>query len=337
SQNDRNFHFGVIDIPSFYSDFDGKNSGEKDFKSTTGDVKKILENFHADTLDGVIIDLRRNGGGFLNEAISLTGLFIDQGPVVQVRFADDKISRHQRSRASAYYRGPLLVLIDRLSASASEIFAGAIQDYRRGLVIGTQTYGKGTVQAMMPLNRGQITLTQQKFYRVSGNSTQNRGVLPDITLPSLYDINEIGENTLDRALAWDFIPPAHYKPLNDFSSLIPQLQQLHEKRSRNNADFNYLIETSKIIDERRHMKEVSLNESVRKAEKEALEKRQLALENKRRAAKGEKLIKSIKDLDKDEKDSENDGEDDKTEAMLTETGYILVDYLQMNQPKIAKH
>ena len=191
----------------------------------------------------------------------------------------------------------------------------------------------------MPLNRGQITLTQQKFYRVSGNSTQNRGVLPDITLPSLYNISEIGENTLDRALAWDFIPPAHYKPLNDFSTLIPQLQQLHEQRSSHNPDFNYLIETGKIIEQRRHMKEVSLKESIRKTERDAMESKQLALENQRRTAKGEKTINSIKDLDKDKNDAENKNKtkDDKTEAMLTETGYILVDYLQMNQHKLAKH
>lgn len=158
-------------------------------------------------------------------------------------------------------------------------------------------------------------------------------------MPSLYNISEIGENTLDRALAWDFIPAAHYKPLNDFSTLIPQLQQLHEKRSNNNPDFNYLIETGKIIEQRRHMKQVSLNESVRKAERETLENKQLALENKRRTAKGEKTISSIKDLDKDKDKNEAEGKakDDKTEAMLTETGYILVDYLQMNQHKLAEH
>ncbi|MCW9004973.1 MAG: carboxy terminal-processing peptidase [Gammaproteobacteria bacterium] len=337
SQNGHKYKLGVIDIPKFYIDFEAASRGDPDYRSTTRDAHKLIDELSKENIDGLIIDLRNNGGGSLREVNELIGLFITKGPTVQVKNTSGRIYINNDEDASIAYTGPLAVLVNRLSASASEIFAGAIQDYRRGLVVGTQTYGKGTVQAMMPLNRGQITLTQQKFYRVSGNSTQNRGVLPDITLPSLYDINEIGENTLDRALAWDFIPPAHYKPLNDFSSLIPQLQQLHEKRSRNNADFNYLIETSKIIDERRHMKEVSLNESVRKAEKEALEKRQLALENKRRAAKGEKLIKSIKDLDKDEKDSENDGEDDKTEAMLTETGYILVDYLQMNQPKIAKH
>ena len=339
SQGGQTYKLGVIDIPKFYIDFAAASRGDPDYKSTTRDTHRLIDELKKENINGLIIDLRNNGGGSLREVNELIGLFITQGPTVQVKNTSGRIYINNDDDASITYTGPLAVLVNRLSASASEIFAGAIQDYRRGLVIGTQTYGKGTVQAMMPLNRGQITLTQQKFYRVSGNSTQNRGVLPDITLPSLYNISEIGENTLDRALAWDFIPPAHYKPLNDFSTLIPELQQLHEKRSNNNPDFNYLIETGKIIEQRRHMKQVSLNESVRKEEREALENKQLALENQRRTAKGEKTISSIKDLDKDKDKNEaaDKAKDDKTEAMLTETGYILVDYLQMNQHKLAEH
>ena len=339
SQGGHTYKLGVIDIPKFYIDFAAASRGDPDYRSTTRDTHRLIDELKKENIDGLIIDLRNNGGGSLREVNELIGLFITQGPTVQVKNTSGRIYINNDDDASITYTGPLAVLVNRLSASASEIFAGAIQDYRRGLVIGTQTYGKGTVQAMMPLNRGQITLTQQKFYRVSGNSTQNRGVLPDITLPSLYNISEIGENTLDRALAWDFIPAAHYKPLNDFSTLIPQLQQLHEKRSDHNPDFNYLIETAKIIEQRRHMKQVSLNESVRKEERETLENKQLALENQRRTAKGEKTISSIKDLDKDKDENEAEGKakDDKTEAMLTETGYILVDYLQMNQHKLAEH
>lgn len=333
------YKLGVIDIPKFYIDFDAASRGDPDYRSTTRDVHKLINELNKENIDGLIIDLRDNGGGSLREVNELIGLFITEGPTVQVKNTSGRIYINNDEDASIAYTGPLAVLVNRLSASASEIFAGAIQDYRRGLVVGTQTYGKGTVQAMMPLNRGQITLTQQKFYRVSGNSTQNRGVLPDITLPSLYDINEIGENTLDRALPWDFISPARYQQLNDFSTLLPQLQQLHEQRSSHNPDFSYLIETSKIIEQRRHMKEVSLNESRRKKERDDLENKQLVLENKRRLAKGEKAITSIKQLDKDEDENaaENDEENDKTEALLTETGYILIDYLTMNQPKIAKH
>lgn len=285
----KQYKLGIIDIPKFYIDFEAASRGDPDYRSTTRDVNRLIGELGKENIDGLVIDLRNNGGGSLKEVNELIGLFITQGPTVQVKNTSGRIYINNDKDASMTYKGPLAVLVNRLSASASEIFAGAIQDYRRGLVIGTQTYGKGTVQAMMPLNRGQITLTQQKFYRVSGNSTQNRGVIPDIALPSLYDISEIGENTLEKALPWDFISPARYQPLNDFSSLIPQLKQLHEQRSSQDPDFRYLIETNKIIADRRNTKELSLNESTRIKEREALEKKQLALENKRRAAKGEPL------------------------------------------------
>jgi carboxyl-terminal processing protease len=214
TQDGKKFNFGVIDIPSFYSDFDGKNAGEKNFKSTTNDVARILQELQADTLDGVIIDLRRNGGGFLNEAITLTGLFIDTGPVVQVRSTTGKVSVEWDNDAGQAYSGPLAVLVDRVSASASEIFAAAIQDYGRGIIIGSQTFGKGTVQNAVGLNRflpntdqklGQMKITIAKFYRIDGGSTQHVGVIPDISFPSRFEFMEFGESAQKNALLWDQI------------------------------------------------------------------------------------------------------------------------------------
>jgi carboxyl-terminal processing protease len=236
----------------------------------------------------------------------------------------------------------LAVLVNRLSASASEIFAGAIQDYHRGIVIGTQTYGKGTVQAMMPLHHGQITLTQQKFYRISGNSTQSRGVIPDIELPSLYNVNEIGESSLDGALPWDRIRPAKYQTYADFSALLPRVTALHRQRVSKDPDYRYLVKTNDLIEQRRQIRFVSLNEEVRKKEQQELEQQQLQLENERRLAKGMKPINSLDELEKKEHgDNEEDGLDDPTAnddnlPLLMESAHILVDMIQLNQPQFAK-
>ncbi|MCW9013547.1 MAG: carboxy terminal-processing peptidase [Gammaproteobacteria bacterium] len=332
----RKYKLGVIDIPKFYIDFDAASAGDPNYKSTTRDVKKLLQELKAEKVDGVVIDLRDNGGGSLKEVNELTGLFIKNGPTVQVRGISGRIYINEDEDNEITYSGPLAVLVNRLSASASEIFAGAIQDYRRGIVVGTQTYGKGTVQAMMPLHHGQITLTQQKFYRISGNSTQNRGVIPDISLPSLYDINEIGESALDGALPWDTIRPAKYASYPDFSQLIPRLESLHKKRIEKDPDFNYLIATNELIDQRRQLKEISLNEDIRRAEKKTLEETQLALENKRRLEKGLKPVASLDDLDKKEDKTENKNSDDEPAPLLTETAHILVDLINLNQPQFAR-
>ncbi|MCS5575373.1 MAG: S41 family peptidase, partial [Pseudomonadales bacterium] len=183
---------GVIDIPTFYVDFKALQIGDRNFKSTTRDVKRLLRELIAEKVDGVVIDLRDNGGGSLQEAKMLTGLFIDRGPTVQIRSKSNRVDILDDRDISVIYDGPLAVLVNRLSASASEIFAGAIQDYERGIIIGSQTFGKGTVQSLLPLNRGQLKLTQAKFYRISGESTQERGIIPDIIYPANYDPNSIG-------------------------------------------------------------------------------------------------------------------------------------------------
>jgi len=336
----KKYRLGVIDIPKFYIDFEAANKGDPNYKSTTRDVEKLLRELMAEKVDGVIIDLRDNGGGSLHEVDKLIGLFIKSGPTVQVRDITGRVYVHQDKDNDITYTGPLAVLVNRLSASASEIFAGAIQDYHRGIIVGTQTYGKGTVQAMLPLSHGQITLTQQKFYRITGDSTQNRGVIPDINLPSLYNISEVGENALEAALPWDKIRSTNYSSFNDFSSLLPRLQELHKKRIRKNPDFKHLTETNRLVEERRQLKEISLNEKKRRADKKQLEAAQIELENNRRKATGKKLITSLDELENPIGEPKNEtNEDSKDEGplpLLTETGNILIDFLNLNYPNLAK-
>jgi len=333
----RDYKLGIIDIPKFYIDFDAASRGEPDYKSTTRDARKLIKELVKENVQGIVIDLRNNGGGSLREVDELIGLFIKKGPTVQVKGVSGRIYIHKDKDNDITYDGPIAVLVNRLSASASEIFAGAIQDYHRGIVVGTQTYGKGTVQAMMPLHHGQITLTQQKFYRISGNSTQNRGVIPDINLPSLYDISEIGESALDGALPWDTIRPTSYQAYPDFSSLVPRLQELHKKRSSKDPDFNFLVKTNKLVEERRLIKHISLNEKIRENDKKTLKEKQFKLENERRLAKGEPLLKSIDELDKDKDDDNNEKDkDDKPTPLLTETAHILIDFMNLKQPELVK-
>ena len=338
----KKYRLGVIDIPKFYIDFEAANKGDPNYKSTTRDVKKLLNELKAEKVDGVIIDLRDNGGGSLHEVNTLIGLFIKSGPTVQVKDITGRIYISKDKDEQITYTGPLAVLVNRISASASEIFAGAIQDYHRGIIVGTQTYGKGTVQAMLPLSSGQMTLTQQKFYRITGDSTQNRGVHPDISLPSLYNVTEIGESSLEAALPWDKITAAPFTGYHDFSLKIPEIKKLHEKRISQDPDFIHLTKTNDLIESRRQQKEISLNEKTRRAEKKELETIQINLENDRRKALGKELISSLDELDDpikdDESEAEVEPEDKKKDGptpLLTETGNILIDFLNLNYPKLA--
>jgi carboxyl-terminal processing protease len=339
SSHGKDHKLGIIEIPKFYIDFDAASRGDPNYKSTTRDVRKLIKELVKDNVEGIVIDLRNNGGGSLQEVDELVGLFIKKGPTVQVKGTTGRISVHKDSDNKTTYDGPIAVLVNRLSASASEIFAGAIQDYHRGIIVGTQTYGKGTVQAMMPLKHGQITLTQQKFYRISGNSTQNRGVIPDISLPSLYDVSEIGESALDGALPWDTIKATSYRAFPDFSSLVPHLQVMHEKRSSKDPDFNFLIKTNKLIEERRLIKHISLNEKTRSDDKDTLKGKQFNLENERRLAKGEALLKSVDELEKNKDDNEKDmkkEKDEKPKPLLMEAAYILIDFMNIQHPTLVK-
>jgi len=316
---------GVIDIPTFYIDFEAMRRGDEDYKSTTRDVRRLLSELEEENIDGLIIDLRNNGGGSLQEANDLTGLFIEYGPTVQIRHSSRRVWRDGKRLRSAYYDGPLLVMINRLSASASEIFAGAIQDYKRGLVVGDRSYGKGTVQTMVPLTEGQLKITESKFYRISGDSTQHRGVVPDINFPSLYDPEEIGESALDHALDWDQINPVRHRRYSNVDSLVPQLEELFEARSRANPEFLYLEDQIAAAGENRGVVSVSLNEAVRRAEREDREARALAIENKRRLALGQNRLASLDELDavdesegSDEVDTDGAETADEAVALATE-------------------
>ncbi len=326
--NDQNYKLGVITIPKFYVDFDAEQKGVKDFKSTTRDVKKLLIDLEKEKVDGVIVDLRNNGGGALNEAIDLTGLFIKDGPVVQVRSADGKVDVGDDPDPSIVYSGPLAVLVNRFSASASEIFTGAIQDYGRGVIIGEQTYGKGTVQNLIDLNRvipnqseklGQLKLTIAKYYRINGGSTQNKGVIPDIEFPSAFDSKDFGESSEPSALPWDQIQPTNYNKYNNLSELIPMLLKKHKERFNKSPEYDYLMEDIEEYKEAHDKKFVSLNEEVRKKEKDELEEKRFQRENERRKLQGLTLLK------KGEKPADDTTKDD---PILDETGQILADLIQ---------
>ncbi|MBN7797554.1 carboxy terminal-processing peptidase [Parahaliea mediterranea] len=341
---DETIKVGVIDIPAFYIDFDAMRRGEKDYKSTTRDVRKLLDELQTeDQVDGVVIDLRNNGGGSLQEANELTGLFIEYGPTVQIRHSSRRVWRDGKRLRGPYYDGPLVVLINRLSASASEIFAGAIQDYDRGLIVGDRSFGKGTVQTLIPLTEGQLKLTESKFYRISGDSTQHRGVVPDITFPALYDHEEIGESALDHALNWDKINPVRHRRYTDIDSVLPEITRLFQQRSGSNPDFVYLEDQVALAEESRDLKSLPLNEDARRALADDQDSKALAIENKRRAARGEELLTSLDDEVDEEADSEeapeteSETEADRDDVLLTEAGNILADTLVLREQRYAVH
>jgi carboxyl-terminal processing protease len=341
TQNGHPVKIGVINVPAFYVDFDAMRRGDTDYKSTTRDVQKLLSELMADDVNGVIIDLRENGGGSLQEANSLIGLFIDSGPTVQIRESSARIFREGKPRSGPYYDGPLAVMTNRLSASASEIFAGAIQDYQRGIILGDQTFGKGTVQQLMELQYGALKLTQSKFYRISGESTQHRGVLPDVPFPSLYDPKEVGESALDKAMPWDRIPPVQHKIYFDIQQVLPSLMAKHEERVKADPDFIFLRAQLAAADEARKHTQLSLNEAVRKREMAEEKAKNLELENKRRSAKGEKPLAKLDDPADDDGDApkiaDKNKDKDKPDPMLNEAGRVLIDAIPIYQkPSFAE-
>lgn len=360
-QGNQEYKIGIIDVPTFYVDFRAMQQGDKDYRSTTRDVTNLITELKKEGIDGLVIDLRNNGGGSLQEADTLTGLFIESGPTVQVKSARRRANVYADTDDAITWEGPMAVMVNRLSASASEIFAGAIQDYGRGVIIGSQTFGKGTVQTLIPLNRGQLKITAAKFYRVSGQSTQHQGVLPDVSFPELYDIDQIGESSLEDAMPWDMIQPAVYDHNDTINPFISELQRRHEVRVVDNVDFNYiraLAAKSKEASARTH---ISLQEETRLTEKAADDKWRLDLENTLRAAKGKELATSLDNLDdlvKAEKeakealeDSADEGTDESLEkvaenqdtadeeivinaveddAMLEEAGKVLLDLIGLS-------
>jgi carboxyl-terminal processing protease len=297
---------GVIEIPTFYADFAAQQKGDPNYRSTTRDVRRLVEALKEEGVEGLIIDLRSNGGGSLQEADTMTGLFIPSGPTVQVKSARRRANVLSDNNLELAWSGPMAVMVNRLSASASEIFAGALQDYGRALVVGNQTFGKGTVQTLIPLNRGQLKLTAAKFYRISGQSTQHQGVIPDIVFPALVDNDVIGESTLDDAMPWDKIKPANYRPFDDLANIVPKLQEQHNSRAADNPHFVYYRALSRRSQEKSAIEVLSLNEAVRRKERAQDDLWRLNLENTLRIATGKataETLDSLKELQKAELDS----------------------------------
>ncbi len=333
---EREYRIGIITIPTFYLDFDAMNAGKDDFRSTTRDVKRLLAELKESQVQGIVIDLRDNGGGSLQEASTLTGLFIEQGPIVQIRYANDKVEKLYDSDPRIFWDGPLVVLVNRLSASASEIFAGAVQDYGRGLIIGEDTFGKGTVQSLISLDHGQLKLTSAKFYRISGASTQHRGITPDIVYPSLYDKKKIGEDCLDSALPWDTIAGTSHRQYKNFAPLIPLLNDMHIKRMEADPDYLYLQGMTEHLAKVRSKTDVSLNRVVRVQDRQQVRQKRLELENNLRSAKGKPLLKDLDAVIKDEEKKELQGEPRKgkgpDDPVLMESARILADLMRMLVP-----
>ena len=324
-RGDHEVAIGVINVPSFYQDFEAKSSGAKDYRSTTRDVRKLIEELQKnDHIESLVMDLRGNGGGHLTEATALSGLFIPGGPIVQLRETGGRVEVLDDPEPTIAWDGPLIVLVDRFSASASEIFAAAIQDYGRGLVVGQQTYGKGSVQNLYPLDRyalgpdpgfGQLTVTIGKYYRVTGESTQHRGVQPDIAMPTAISTEEVGESTRESALPWDRIRPVEFGRETQLSQAVPTLEHSHEERIASDPDFRLLLADLDSFEKVRTQKKLSLNLKTRIAEREQMEKERMARENERRTARGLKPLTSLADLNGAEP----------PDAVLSETAEIAAD------------
>ena len=315
------YKLGVIDIPAFYMDFEAYLARDPNYKSTTRDVRRLVRELEEQQVDGIVLDLRNNAGGSLREATTLTDLFINYGPVVQIRDAKGRVNRYHRASSRAAYSGPLLVLINRLSASASEILAGALQDYGRALVVGSQSFGKGTVQEVTGLSSGQLKLTISKFYRVSGDSTQYRGVLPDIAFPSAYDPEEVGESQQDNVLPWDSIHRVPHKFDDSLTPYLDTLTNAHQQRIQKDPDFIHLFERVDLSDSWSAEAELSLNLSERRARSEAWDKALFSLDNKRLKAKGLKPNSNIETWKEDREIDEDDIAI--SDPILFEAGQIL--------------
>jgi len=326
--NYQNFKVGVIDIPTFYIDFTAHQRGEKDYRSTTRDVDNLLTDLKSQKIDALILDLRGNGGGSLTEATQLTGLFIDEGPIVQVQDSSGHIEVHRDRDSNISYYGPLIVLVDRFSASASEIVASAIQDYRRGIIVGETTFGKGTVQQLVDLNNfstgndsklGQLKATIAQYFRIDGGSTQHQGVIPDIDFNTIYEDEEHGERALKNALPSSSISPIKHHIGDVDTQIITRTSEMHKKRVITNEKYNSLLEMFQLDYDVRNKKTLSLLESKRKEEYQLLE-----------ATRNE-----YQDLLKDTEESLNKLDDDEKiiDVLLDETAHIATDLTKLLEAK----
>jgi carboxyl-terminal processing protease len=333
ARNGRSYRIGVITVPGFYQDIAAQNAGDENYRSTTRDVAKLLRELKSENVDGLVLDLRGDGGGYLPEATALTGLFISHGPVVQLRDTAGRLEVLDDPESAPTYDGPLAVLVDRMSASASEIFAGAIQDYHRGLIIGQTTFGKGTVQNLVPLDRwskepvnGQLTVTIGKFYRVTGESTQHRGVEPDIPLASVLDTKEVGESALESSLPWDRIAGVPFRVSTAAANepSVATLASAEDARAQRDPDYRWLLSDIAAIDNLREQHSVSLNLKLRREERAREDKERLERENSRRSAKNLPPLKTVAELDK--------AKEDQPDVMLEQAAQIMTDVVTGVRP-----
>ncbi|HBH11469.1 MAG: tail-specific protease [Legionellales bacterium] len=332
-----NTKIGVIELPAFYIDFAAQAAGQNDYKSTSRDVRKLISVMMEKKIDGLIIDLRGNGGGSLAEALELTGFFIDEGPVVQTKDATGRIEINYDPQPGIVYPGPLAVLVDRDSASASEIFAGAIQDYRRGIIIGETTFGKGTVQNVIDLNRfiqkdeedyGRLKTTIAQFFRISGSSNQYKGVVPDIMFPTTeYSDKNLGERAYENALPWDKVKPAKYYTTNAPTEIFDDVKKQHESRIKKNKLFQLILNDINSKQKNSTKKEISLLESERKLEREKNEETKVDIENIMRQEKGLPPLDSSKNISEALDDEKNE----QIDVLLNEAAEILNDLIIPNK------
>ncbi len=359
--NGKDHTIGVITLPTFYLDFEGRMRGDPDYRSTTRDVKKIIDKLKAEGVEGIVMDLRGNGGGSLVEATDLTGLFIKKGPVVQIKDSRGFVEVNRDNDSSVAWDGPLVVLVNKLSASASEIFTAALQDYGRAVVVGERTFGKGTVQNMLPLDSyvndtahpaGQLKLTMAQFFRISGGSTQHRGVIPDIAFPRHPGSDKYGESELENALPWSSIKQASYRIWNDLTALIPILRQRFEAREKVNPEFEFLKQDQARYAEMKADKTVSLNLKQRQAEADKLEARKAERAAQRKAIAAGKHDPALSDvnivfdssestdkpplLNEDGEPVEEEDDKNRVDYELFEAARIVSDWLQLQKSRLAK-
>ena len=324
---------GIIDLPSFYIDFNAYQNRDSDYRSSSSDVEDILLDFNDKDVDAVILDLRNNGGGALIEANKIVGLFVSSGPTVQVKHKTGYIQPYGASKAKQAWQKPMAVLVNRYSASASEIVAGAIQDYKRGIVLGQRTFGKGTVQSLDSISKGQVKITESKYYRVDGSSTQNKGVMPDIELLSTWDIESVGESSYPTALEWDTVRPYRHKKFDFDADKIIKIKNLHSQRLSTSPNLEYLGAVRDRYFINKDKKLLSLNLDIRRSEMEARKEWLLQIENKRREGLGLKTFVNYEDLSTNNKIDENINNDIdfKKDYLLIESANIVNDYLNLNK------
>ena len=329
----RTQRIGVVVVPTFYIDFEALRQGNANYKSTTRDVARLISELRQEGLDGVIVDLRNNGGGSLQEAVELTGIFVESGPVVQVANDVRRPDVYSDSDNSAVWTGPLAVMVNGLSASASEIFAGAIQDYGLGVVVGSETFGKGTVQSLIPLQRGELKVTERRFYRVSGEGTEQNGVVPDIAFP-LPEGRAEDSATLAGSIdtPGNSVAPADYRASNRVAPVLETLAQRHAQRVQDDAEFAYLRARKERFEATRSRTRLSLREDARLAQKEADDAWFLDVENKRLIGRGEPPAATIDELVKRREDDNFEPPKPEDDALVLETANILVDFIDLSRP-----